>query len=197
VISHTLASLATCDASEIFPGWAGGFEPIPTMRQVLTEGKAAGWRVMVEIKDIPLEANFDATGQNVANLLIPLINSIGFPHDRIMIQSFWPLALDAVQLKAPDIQTVFLTSSTLPSAPHGVGIPALANVLYSAARGYTVSSPAIDTSDLTATVVSLAHILGRQVVPYTPDTPADITKAIILGADGVISNRPDLVFALR
>ena len=197
VISHTLASLTPCDASEIFPGW-NTFESIPTLRQVLTEGLTdPNWRVMVEIKDIPLEANFDATGQNVAKVLVPLVNSLGFPHDRIMVQSFWPLALDAVKALAPDIKTVFLTSSTLPSAPQGIGIPALANILFSTLRGYTVASPDIKSSDLSPTVVSLGHVLGRQVVVWTPDTAADINKGIALGVDGIISNRPDLVFALR
>jgi glycerophosphoryl diester phosphodiesterase len=194
VISHTLASLAGCDASEIFPGW-GAFEPIPTMDQVLTEGRDNGWRLMVEIKDVPTEANFDATGQLVANVLIPLINATNFPHNRMMIQSFWPLVLDRVQQLAPDIPTVLLTPSTLPGAPAGVGIPAAANVAYSTLRGYTVAAPALDTTDLTADVVRLAHALGRKVVVWTPDTPALIGAALALGVDGVISNRPDLVYA--
>jgi glycerophosphoryl diester phosphodiesterase len=193
VISHSLASLAGCDASEIFPGW-GAFEPIPTMQQVLVEGRDAGWRLMVEIKDIPGEANFDALGRKTADVLIPLINATGFPRDRVMIQSFWPLVLDRVKQLAPDIATVFLTSS-LPGA--NVDIPATLNVAYSTLRGYTVVSPAFDTIDLTADVVTLAHTLGRRVVVWTPDTPADITKSLALGVDGVISNRPDLVFALR
>jgi glycerophosphoryl diester phosphodiesterase len=196
VISHTLADLAGCDARKSFPGWPT-FEPIPTTRQVLTEGRAGGWRLMIEIKDIPLEANFDATGQKVADILVPLINATGFPHDRVMIQSFWPLALDRVQQLAPDIQTVFLTSSSLPGGPAGIGIPATLNVVYSTLRGYTVAAPADDTADLNATVVTIAHTLGRQVVVWTPDTPAAIVKDIALGVNGVISNRPDLVFALR
>ena len=195
VISHTLASLAGCDASKSFPGWHLGFEPIPTMQQVLTEGRDHGWRLFVEIKDIPGEANFDALGQNAANVLIPLIDSIGFPHDRIAIQSFWPFALDRVKQLAPDIATCFLTSSTLPSAPKGVGIPVTFNALYSLLRGYTITAPADDTADLNATTVSLAHTLGRRVVVWTPDTPDAIARDLGYTVDGVISNRPDLVYA--
>jgi glycerophosphoryl diester phosphodiesterase len=197
VISHTLASLAGCDASKSFPGWSGGFESIPTMRQVLTEGKAAGWRLMVEIKDIPLEANFDAGGKTVANVLIPLIREIGFPADRILVQSFWPLALDQVKKLAPEIGTVFLTSSSLPGGPAGVGILATLNFVFSFLRGYTVSSPAMDTIDLNMLTVTVAHLLGRKVIPYTPDTPADISRAFHIGTDGVITNRPDVAYAVH
>ncbi|HZN12828.1 MAG TPA: glycerophosphodiester phosphodiesterase [Acidimicrobiales bacterium] len=197
VISHTLASLAGCDASKSFPGWSGGFESIPTMRQVLTEGKAAGWRIMVEIKDIPLEANFDGGGKKVANVLIPLIREIGFPSDRILIQSFWPFALDQVKKLAPDIGTVFLTSSSLPGGPAGVGILATLNFVFSFLRGYTVSSPAMDTIDLSLTTVAVAHLLGRKVVPYTPDTPLDISRAFRIGTDGVITNRPDVAYTVH
>jgi glycerophosphoryl diester phosphodiesterase len=115
----------------------------------------------------------------------------------MMIQSFWPLALERVKQLASDIPTVFLTSSSLPGGPAGVGIPAAVNVAYSTARGYSVVSPAVDTADLSPAVVSLAHLLGRQVVVWTPDEPGDITTALALGVDGVISNRPDRVFALR
>ena len=196
VISHTLPSLAGCDASKSFPGW-GSFEAIPTMQQVLTEGRDKGWRLFVEIKDIPLEANFDAGGKKVANVLIPLIRQTGFLANRILIQSFWPLALDQVKKLAPEIGTVFLTSSSLPGGPAGVGILATLNFVYATLRGYTISSPAMDTIDLASTTVTVAHALGRKVVPYTPDTRADISRAVRIGADGVITNRPDVAYAVH
>jgi glycerophosphoryl diester phosphodiesterase len=193
VISHTLASLAGCDASEIFPGW-DAFEPVPTLRDVLVEGRDAGWSLMVEIKDIPLEANFDALGTKVADVLVPLVREVGFPAHRLIVQSFWPRVLDRMRVLAPEIPRAFLTSSSLPGLA-GIGIPALLNFLYSTLLGYAVSAPAFDSADLNAVTVLVAHLLGRQVVVWTPDTPADIGLAISYGVDGVISNRPDLVFA--
>jgi glycerophosphoryl diester phosphodiesterase len=194
VISHTLASLAHCDASKSFPGWPTP-EPIPTLEQVLREGKANHWRVMVEIKDIPGEANFDAAGHAVADKLIDLVHRVGFNTDRLLIQSFWPLALDRVRQLAPRVGTVFLTSSTLPGAPKGVGIPATLNFVYSKLRGYKISAPASDTTDLNALTVSIGHGLGRNITVYTPDTTPEIRAAIAIGVDGVISNKPDLVYA--
>ena len=193
--SHTAAALALCDAGAIFPGW--GFEPVPTFEQVFTEGRDNGWRVMVEIKDIPLESNFDALGTKVADALLAVVNRTHFPADRLIVESFWPLAIDNIELKAPFIRTALLTASTLPGAPAGVGVPATANALYSAIRSYEISSPDIATLDANATVFQLAQALGRQVVVWTPDTDAQIAKAVADGVDGIISNRPDRVFALR
>jgi glycerophosphoryl diester phosphodiesterase len=193
VISRTFASLDGCDASKSFPGW-GAFEPVPNLRDVLLEGKAA-WRLMIEIKDIPGEANFDAAGTAVAAKLGELVRTTGFPLERLLVQSFWPPALDAIKRELPGVGTVLLTSSSLPGGPSRVGIPVAANVIYSWLRGYTISAPASDSRDLTPRVVALGHTLGRQVVVYTPDTRADIRTAIATGVDGVISNRPDLVFA--
>ena len=55
VISHTLASLANCDARKTFPSWPT-VERIPTLQQVLTEGRDSNWHLMIELKDIPVEA---------------------------------------------------------------------------------------------------------------------------------------------
>jgi glycerophosphoryl diester phosphodiesterase len=188
----TLAQLAPCDASKSFPGWPT-FEPIPTLREVLLEGVASGWRLMIEIKDIPGESNFDALGTKVADALVALLAETGFPSDRVIIQSFWPLALDRVESRAPALRTMLLTSSTLPGLP--VGIPASLNMAYSTLRSYDISAPDIRTIDMYPAIVGLGHALGRQVITWTPDTAADIDHAIALGVDGVISNRPDLVYA--
>ena len=37
--------------------------------------------------------------------------------------------------------------------------------------------------------------LGREIVTWTPNTPGEIDRALALGVDGVISDRPDLVYA--
>lgn len=189
VISHTLASLATCDASKPFPGW--GFEPVPALRDVLIEGRDAGWRLMVELKNIPLESNFDAGGTKVAAAFAGLVREVGFPADRLIVQSFWPLSLSQMRQLAPLIPRAFLTSA-LPGLP--IGIPSILNFLYSTLFGFQISAPALDSIDLSALTVQVAHLLGRQVVVWTPNDFPGITKAISFGVDGIISNRPDLVY---
>lgn len=195
VISHTLAQIAPCDARKTFPTWPT-FEPVPTMAQVLTEGKANGWRLMVELKDIPGEANFDATGLNAARVFINLVKSVGFPLDHLIVQSFWPPSLDWIEALLPAVPTTLLTSATLPKAPTGLGVPVLANVLYSTLRRYEIVAPDSTRSDLTPLNIRIAHLLGRRVVPYTPDTAAAITDLRGRGVDGVITNFPNTAYSV-
>ena len=130
----------------------------------------------------------------MADALIAMVQYTGFPLDRLIIQSFWPLALDRISGRMPTVPTVFLTSATLPSAPKGVGIPMLLNTLYSTLRGYEIVAPETTTSDLNATTVTVAHLLGRKVVPFTPDTEADVARMVAMGVDGVFTNYPDRVY---
>jgi glycerophosphoryl diester phosphodiesterase len=190
----TLATLATCDASESFPGW-GAFEPVPALRDVLVEGRDAGWRLMIEIKNVPGESNFDLLGTKVADALAALVRETGFPRDRLLVQSFWPLSLDRVEAKLPGVGTVFLTSSSLPALPR-IGIPVLVNALYGWLRRYEVTAPASDSLDMNATIVTVARLLGRRVVPYTPNTTAEIQRILNMGVDGVISDHPERVYEL-
>ena len=196
VILKTLAEIAPCNAAAHYPGGWPDVVPIPTLREVLTEGNSAGWRLMVEIKDIPGEANFDATGMKVADLLVALIQQTGFPTDRLLVQSFWPLAIDRVEQVAPRIGTVLLTTSQLPGAPPGVGFTTTENAAFAAVRGYEVAAPDVASIDFSATAVSLAHTLGRRVVPWTIDDARTMQTAAGFGVDGIITNDPDLAYAV-
>jgi glycerophosphoryl diester phosphodiesterase len=194
VHAFTLAALAPCDASESFPGWPS-FEPVPTLRDVLVEGRAAGWRLMIEIKNIPLEANFDPLGTEVADALLTLVAETGFPTEDLIVQSFWPLSLGRIESGCPGLRTSLLTSSSLPGLPQGTGIPASANMAYSTLFGYEIAAPDLRTVDLHPQIVELGHALGRDIVTWTPNTPGEIDRAVALGVDGIISDRPDLVYA--
>ncbi len=194
VHAFTLAALAPCDASESYPGWPS-FEPVPALRDVLTEGRAAGWRLMVEIKNIPLEANFDPLGTKVADALLAVVAETGFPAEDLIVQSFWPRSLDRIEARRPALRTALLTSSALPGLPPGTGIPASANLAYSTLFGYEIAAPDLRTVDLQPQIVEVGLALGREVVTWTPNTPGEIDRAIALGVGGIISDRPDLVYA--
>ncbi|MBI4729557.1 MAG: hypothetical protein HY775_08690 [Acidobacteria bacterium] len=192
VMDLTTTQIQVCDAAAHWPSW--NFEPVPTARQVLEEGLTSGWRIMIELKNIPGEPNFDATGTQEASALVALIEKTGFPAERLIVQSFFPTSLDYIELFAPAVPTALLTTSRLPGAPPGGGFPALSNGAYAVARGYEVSAPDSGSIDLSAETVAAIRALGRVVVPWTIDTPGAIAEAISWGVDGIISNRPDLVY---
>ena len=195
VSTLTAAQITACDAAANYPGGWPEFVPVPTIEQVLAEGRVSGWRLMIEIKGVPGDTNFEPTGTVLADKLIALVNSTGFPTDRLLVQSFWPASIDRIELKAPEIGTVLLTGASLNAAAPGVGFSAISNTLFCTFRGYEVSSPDFRTTDFSAVSVAVAHVLGRQVVPWTIDDPATITLAASYSVDGIISNRPDVVFA--
>lgn len=186
VISHTAAFVTACDARATFPGWPT-LELVPLTRDVLTEGAREGWRIMIELKDIPYESNADPVCAS-ADALIALVRETGFPLERLLVQSFWPPCLERVKLAEPRARVVMLTTSQ-------VGVLATENAALSTARGYEVVSPDDATLDLNETTVSAIQSLGREVVVWTVDSADTIARAIGWGVDGIISNRPDLVYA--
>lgn len=195
VADHTSQQLAECDAAAAWAGWPTR-EPVPRLAEVLDEGRDAGWSLMIELKNIPGEPNFDPSGLEAASALLADVEASAFPPEQLLIQSFVPTSLDAIERARPDIATALLTTSQLPGAPPGAGFPALSGGAFASARGYEVSAPDHTAPDLTPQTVAAIQALGRRVVVWTVDEPAEIVRAIALGVDGIISDRPDLVFDL-
>ena len=187
VIEKTASEVTACDASKPFPDW-GKPEPVPTLEQVLREAKKKRWRLSVEIKNIPGESNFDPAGTIVADALVDLVERVGFLEKRLIVQSFFPTSLDRVEERAPEIRTALLTTSDF-------GFLVTENATYSAIRGYEVSSPDFSAPDMSAESVAFAHGLGLDVVTWTVNDAADITRIAGYGVDGIISDRPDVVYA--
>ncbi len=196
LVEKTAAEVAQCDAD---PG--PGVEPPPTLAQVLAEGKANGWRLVVEIKNIPGEPGFVAGCRALADALIGATNSAGFPTSNLVVESFWPLCLDRLENKAPNIATLLLTSSSTVNeligrdTPVPLGFPLTINAAFATLRGYEYSSPDQDTIDLIGPVVQVAHVLGRKVIVWTVDDAERMSELAAINVDGIISDRPDLLIS--
>lgn len=195
VVEMNAADVTQCDADPD----PQNVDPVPTTAQVLGEGRAAGWRLMIEIKDIPNEPGFDVDCNELADALVAAVDDASFPRENLIVESFWPLCLERLESRAPDIATLLLTSSTTINEITGIDTPVplgftlTINAAFATLRSYEYSSPDQDTIDLIGPVVDVAHLLGRKVVVWTVDDPARMTELAGIGVDGIISNRPDLL----
>ena len=196
VVAKTAAQVTQCDAD---PG--PGVDPVPTLAQVLNEGRAKGWRLVVEIKNIPGEPGFDVDCNELADALKRAVNAAAFPTKNLIVESFWPLCLDRLEKRAPAIATLLLTSSSTVNSLSGLDSPVplgfllTINAAFATLRGYEYSSPDQDTIDLIAPVVAAVHVLGRKVIVWTVDSPSRMRELAAIGVDGIISDRPDLLIS--
>jgi glycerophosphoryl diester phosphodiesterase len=199
VNASTWAEVAACDAAYWFsPGQPttvpatgvphplrGAGVRVPKAEELLAYLRALGPRapeLSIEIKDIPGESNFDPAGEQVAAVLVPLIQQHGLQASTI-VQSFWPAAVDAVKRMDPSIRTQFLTTSS-------TGQTAYQGLTWAAARGHDVVAPNFDAPDFDAAYVEAAHAAGKAVIPWTVDEAADLEAVARTGVDAIISNFP-------
>jgi glycerophosphoryl diester phosphodiesterase len=191
VSAKTSGELARCNAAAKFGGDGWDFEPVPRVRDILTEGRDAGWNLICEIKNIPGQACFDHTGERYADELVKLIDETSFPVERLVMICFWMLTLDAVKQRRDDIAVGFLS---VPDLAGDLGISAEGNIDICVSHGFQVAAPRHSTPDLTAEMVRQAHDRGVQVHVWTPNEPGDIERAVSKGLDGITSDYPDRVY---
>jgi glycerophosphoryl diester phosphodiesterase len=169
VADRTLAQLAACRVDTIgSPGGPLGAavavcpEAIPTIAEVLADARDAGATVNLEI----------------AGPAAPVMDGViatGMPKERLIVQSATPADLDAAKARLPGVPTSLLTLQA-----GNAGGPATAS-----GKGYEWVSPEWPVD---AAYVTGAHSLGRKVVPYTLDTPAQVQAAAALGVDALITD---------
>ncbi|MFW2383930.1 MAG: glycerophosphodiester phosphodiesterase family protein [Acidimicrobiales bacterium] len=98
--------------------------------------------------------------------------------DRVTVQSFDPRSLRAVHAVDPNIGLAALTFTSTD----------LDDLV---ADGVEVWSPR--ASNLTAQQITDAHDIGLEVIPWTVNDPVEMDELILLGVDGIITDRPDLL----
>lgn len=191
VADRTSDELRGCDASKGWDDW--GFEPVPRVRDILTEGRDAGWRLIVEIKNIPGQRSFDPSGERYADALAGLLEDTAYPVDRLVLICFWAPTLDAVKAVRDDVAVGYLSVPVFPGGAPGTS--AGQNLEMCLDRGYHVSAPRHTSDDLTTEHVARAREAGVQVHVWTTNEPHEIDRAVALGLDGITSDHPDRVFA--
>ncbi|HEY4171895.1 MAG TPA: glycerophosphodiester phosphodiesterase [Rhodopila sp.] len=203
---HTLtyAALSTYDVGRNRPGSPLSIQfpdqtphdgaRIPTLASVLSALPLA--RFTIEVKTNPARPDWTATPAVMADATLRVIDAAGAA-GRVIMESFDWRVQRHVRRTRPDIRLAWLTraetvrdaalwwddASVIGSVPARV-----------AAEGGSVWAP--DHTDLTESQIQEAHVLGLFVLPWTVNRPADISRLIAWGVDGLISDRPDLALGL-
>jgi glycerophosphoryl diester phosphodiesterase len=209
--SLTLAELKRYDIGRLNPAakYAQQFpeqkpvdgERFPTLAEFFA---AAGpdVRFNIEIKTDPTKPDLTVDPVRFAQLAVEAIR-LGKAGGRSTIQSFdWRGLIEARRL-APEIATSCLSiesngmdtvgrTSGRPSpwlagldlANHGGSVPRLAK-----AAGCAVWSPF--WRNVTAENIKEAQALGLKALPWTVNNPAEMTRLIDMGVDGLITDYPD------
>lgn len=156
----------------------------------------------VELKIVPDQRDeqgaqhMDHSAYPSATELVRLINlpEYALIRDRIIVQSFWPPALDLVKQLDPTIRTLFLTTRSVEAL-------ATENLLYTTARDHDIVSPEYKSRDFQngfgAQFVAAAHAAHKRVIPWTLDTADDMRTFIGFGVDGMITNFPACLLQLQ
>lgn len=160
-------------------------------------------RFAIETKLTPFNAQETVAPEAFARAVVAAIREAGMA-DRSTVLSFDWRTLAVVQRQAPEIGTVYLSAQQPFLDNIAAGQPAgsawtngvqfknhgsVAKMVH-AAGGRIWSA---FHGDLDAAKVEEAHALGLQVLAWTVNSPADIARALDLGVDGVVSDRPDAV----
>lgn len=178
---------------------------IPTLKELIDLVRRSGnnrVRLNIETKIDPNYPDESPPPERFVALLLDLLRTEKF-QDRVMVQSFDWRTLQLVQKLAPEIPTVYLTlqagrdptvfldkasewTAGFNPAEHGRSIPRTIK-----AAGGAIWSPF--ARDVTPALMAESHALGLKVVVWTANQPEDMARLIDMGADGVISDRPDLL----
>ena len=185
VADRTLAQLRSCPV-DMLGSPEGGLgtkpattpEPIPTLADVLAFARDEGAYVNVEIKNQPGDSDFDS-GESFAEDVMGVVEASGLPKQRLIVQSFYPRNLDVAERVLGGVDASLLTLAPLnPSAP-----------AFASSAGYEWVSPEWPVS---RDFVTEAHGLDRRVVPFTLNSATDITGAMGVGVDALITDDPAL-----
>lgn len=220
VNSLTFAQLQSFDVGRINPhsAYARRFPtqtpcdgtPMPSMAQLFERMQPTRLHFNIETKISPEKPHETVSPEVFVDKLLAVVHAHSM-QVRVIIQSFDWRTLALVQQRAPGLRTAYLTAQqpwtdtiTPPAADSLVVAPARWTGSLRAedhtdvpsmvkAAGGSIWSPYF--GDINTALVQRAHQLGLKVVPWTVNSTAELSNAIAMGVDGLISDYPDM--ALR
>ena len=210
----TLAQLQTYDVGRLNPtsNYGKQFalqqprdgERIPTLAALFALVQARGAaattvRFNIETKIDPNKPDETAAPDPMVRALLAEIDKAKMA-DRVTIQSFDWRTLALVGQLAPQLPRAYLsTARTLKDSRWTAGldaagfasVPQLVKAAAGKSAGPVIWSPAY--ADLTPAAIKEAQKLGMKVLPWTVNQRADMQRLMDWGADGIITDYPDVL----
>lgn len=148
---------------------AGLGERVPVFDEVVDAVRAP---LQAEIKDVA-----------AARVLAGAIKERGL-QERVTVISFHDEALRETRALLPEMPLVLVAGKSSPTAPER-------------ARDLGAAMVSLELCHVDAETVKDAHASGIQVISWTVNTAEDLERARELGLDGVVTDSPDVLAALR
>jgi glycerophosphoryl diester phosphodiesterase len=200
------AELVAFDVGRIRPGSAYAMRfpdqapidgaRIPTLAAVLAATPGAA--LTIELKTDPTRPEDSVGGAAMADAVMAVVDAAGAA-DRVMLESFDWRGPRHLRRSRPEIACALLTApDTVAAARSWWDGPHPSDFGGSVARAVAaegVDTWAPDHAELRQSDIEAAHALGLAVLPWTVNDPAAMARLRDWGADGLITDRPDL--ALR
>jgi glycerophosphoryl diester phosphodiesterase len=200
----TYAALRDYDVGRIRPGSRASLlfpeqaprdgTRIPTLAAVLAALPRT--RFTVEVKTDPRHPEWTAAPGVLADAALSVIDTAGAA-GRVILEAFDWRVQRHIRKTRPEIRLAWLTrAETVREAALWWDGTASAGSVPArvAAEGGPIWAP--DHAGLTEALVQEAHGLGLSVLPWTVNQPADMSRLIGWGVDGLISDRPDLALGV-
>ncbi|WP_198087143.1 glycerophosphodiester phosphodiesterase [Variovorax sp. E3] len=212
--SLTLAQLQTYDVGRLNPSSNYGKqfalqqprdgERIPALAALFAQVQARGAnaatvRFNIETKVDPGKPDETAAPEPMVRALLAEIDKAKMA-DRVTIQSFDWRTLALVGQLAPQLPRAYLTTPrTLKDSRWTAGlelasfasVPQMVRAASANGPGPVIWSPAY--GDLSPAVIKEAQKLGLKVLPWTVNQRADMQRLMDWGADGLITDYPDIL----
>lgn len=131
----------------------------------------------IETKVVPGEPELGPDAATFARLVVDVLRKHRM-EKRTIIQSFDVATLDAVRALNPKITLSFLNAD---SRPHYVAMMREMDVEVLSPHHLWITKEDVDA----------LHKIGRQVIPWTANTPDEWDDLIALGVDGIITDDPE------
>ncbi|MBT2207734.1 glycerophosphodiester phosphodiesterase [Actinomadura sp. NEAU-AAG7] len=179
VSSFTLAQIKKLDAGSWFSAKYKG-ERVPTLGEVLKTMNGRGLGLLLEIKN---PASYPGIEGRIATELkrYPSWLRPDASQRRLTVQSFDWASVKRFHAKLPAVPTALL------GTPETDELPALAK--YADQINPTFR-------DLSASYVKKIHAAHMRVQTWTVDDPAKMRQAAGAGVDGIITNKPDVLYGV-